>query len=406
MRWIDHLLSLLRWKRFIAVNTLIVALGSVVVALILPEWYRSTASIFPPEEETFNLGSLSSLVAISTLGIGRNAPPVFASPSDVYASILRSRTVREGLIEQFDLSEVYHTKNLDRTVDALRENVEVEVAADGIVYVTVKDREPARAAEMANGLVALLDRVNREKRSTTGGRARTFIEQRLRQCEVDLAAAEDSLRSLQSRTGLLEPEEQVRALVRAGADLEVQILLKEVELGVLEAQVGAEHPDRESLAREVKTLRTKLAELDTGSVDPESFGTTGGIDLNRFEIPLSVYPQLTLSYLRALREVKVQETIYEFLVQQYEQYKIQETRDTPTVYVLDEARPAIDKSGPIRRWIVLSATGLAFGASVTVAAGLEFLRRMRRRDSESFERILRLAGELRLRSWLERLSIS
>src|SRR5690606_32419763 len=148
MRWIDHLLSLLRWKRFIAINTLIVAAGSVVVALILPEWYRSTASIFPPEEETFNLGSLTSLVAISTLGIGRNAPPVFASPSDVYASILSSRTVREALIEQFDLSEVYETENLDRTLEALRHKVDVEVAADGIVYVTVEDKQPSRAAEM------------------------------------------------------------------------------------------------------------------------------------------------------------------------------------------------------------------------------------------------------------------
>jgi uncharacterized protein involved in exopolysaccharide biosynthesis len=256
---------------------------------------------------------------------------------------------------------------------------------------------------MANALVSLLDRVNREKRSTTAGRARSFIEQRLDQCRADLAAAEDTLRSLQSRTGIFEPEEQVRALVRAGADLEVQILLKEVELGVLEAQVGPQHPDRERLSREVRALREKLAELDTGSIDSGSI-QDGGIDVTRFEIPLASYPRLTLSYLRALREVKVQESIYELLVQQFEQYKIQETRDTPTVYVLDEARPPIDKAGPIRRLIVLSATGIAFAASMTVAAGLELLRRMRRRDPESFEQILKLAGELRMRGWLERLT--
>lgn len=405
MRWIDHLLSLMRWKRFIAINTLIVAVGSVVVALVLPKFYRSTASIFPPEEESFSLGSLSSLVAISTLGVSRNAPTVFASPSDVYASILHSRTVREALIEQFDLSEVYHTENLDRTIEALRANVDVEVAADGIVYVTVTDREPVRAAEMANALVSLLDRVNREKRSTTAGRARAFIEQRLDQCRADLAAAEDTLRILQSRTGIFEPEEQVRALVRAGADLEVQILLKEVELGVLEAQVGPQHPDRERLSREVRALREKLTELDSGSIDSESIQNGGGIDVTRFEIPLASYPGLTLSYLRSLREVKVQESIYELLVQQFEQYKIQETRDTPTVYVLDEARPPIDKAGPIRRLIVLSATGIAFAASVAVAAGLELLRRMRRRDPESFEQILELAGELKMRGWLERLTV-
>ncbi|MCA9728185.1 MAG: Wzz/FepE/Etk N-terminal domain-containing protein [Candidatus Eisenbacteria bacterium] len=400
MRWIDHLLSLLRWKRFIVINTGIVAVGSVVVALILPEWFRSTTSIFPPEEESLSMGSLSSLVAISTLGVGRNTPQVFGSPSDVYASILRSRTVREGIIEQFDLMGAYKAENLDRAILAFASHVNIKVEADGILYVTVEDKDPQKAADMANAMVALLDRVNREKRATTGGRARAFVSGRLDQCRNDLAAAEDTLRVLSQRTGILEPEEQVRAIVRAGADLETQLLLKEVELGVLEARVGPNHPDREVLAREVRSLRAKLDALDQGK---PGAGDAGSTDANRFEIPLADYPLLTMDYLRALREVKVQETIYEFLVQQLEQYKIQETRDTPTVYVLDPARPAIDKARPIRRWIVLASTGLAFALTVCIAAGLELLRRLRHVDPQSFERVLVLAGEVRLRTWLDRL---
>lgn len=404
MSFVDQLLALLRWKRLILVNTLIVAVGSVVVALILPKWYRSTASIFPPEEESFGLGSLSSLVSLSALGAGKSYLPVWASPSDVYASILRSRTVREELIRRFDLVGYFKVADLDHALPILNQRVKIHVGGEGIVLVSVEDPDPVLASKMANTLVELLDKVNREKRSSSAGAAREFIEKRLDENRADLAAAEDSLRALQERTGILIPDDQVRAIVDAGVDLESKLLIKEVELEMLEAQVGPEHPDREALAREVRTLRAKLAELDTGDTGASLVsGTTGGDAASRFEIPLDRYPSLALAYLRAMREVTVQEKIYEFLSEQYEQFRIQETRDTPTIHVLDEARPTTIKVRPIRWLICVTATLLAFFVSVLLAVALESLRRLKHNSPDRFERLRRLAAEFRLGPLLDRL---
>ncbi|MCA9755422.1 MAG: hypothetical protein KDA27_06450 [Candidatus Eisenbacteria bacterium] len=391
MTWIDRLLALARWKRLIAINTIVVAVLSVGYALLLDNWYRSTATIFPPEEETFSLGSLSSLVAVSALGAGRSAVPVWASPSDVYASVLRSRVVTEAIIERFDLQELYDKETLDGTISELQDHVEVYVAADGMVFIHVDDKDPQRAANMANAFVEELDRVNRTKRHTAAGQARIFIERRIAQATVDLAAAEDHVRELQVETGLLDPEEQVKGAVRAMTELETTLILKEIELQVLESRVGPQHPERESLSREVSELRRKLDELEEGS--PESKADE--------RIAIRELPDLALDHFRALREVKVQEAITEFLRQQYEQFRIQEERDTPTVYVLDSARPADRKHHPRRSILCISATLAAFLGSVGFALSAEALARMRAHDPRTFERLQALAGEVGF-GWLMR----
>jgi uncharacterized protein involved in exopolysaccharide biosynthesis len=209
----------------------------------------------------------------------------------------------------------------------------------------------------------------------------------------DLSAAEDTLRALQERTGALAPGEQLNAIISAASELQVQILLRETDLAVLRAQVGPENPQLRATEREVEALRRRLHEIE---VRPEA--GPGPLDL-----PLDRYPALTMIYLRAYREVKVQEGLYELLTEQYERYRIQENRDTPTVQVLDTAVPATMKAKPIRWLICLTATGLAFLGSLLFASGFEAAARMRREDPERFAGLRRLAAEFGLARALERL---
>ncbi len=392
MPWIDQLLALARWKRFIFINTFVVGILAVAVSLLLPNWYRSTASVFPPEEESFALGSLSSLVAVSALGAGRNHLPVWASPSDVYAAILRSRTVVEAIIDEFDLMEVYKVDNLDVAMKILRAQVTVRVGGHGIIFIHVENKDPELAAAMANAFVRELDKVNRTKRTSAAGQARKFLDNRLQASQAALVDAEETLRSLQETTGILDPEEQVRGAVRALTQLETQIVLKEVELDILSSRLGPGHPDRASLEREVAEMRSKLRELETGE-DAERTG-------------LRELPKLSLDYLRAFREVQVHQALDEFLRREYESYRIQEERDTPTIYVLDPARPAEKKIRPKRSILCIGATVLAFLASLALVIVFEAFRRMRENEPERFARLETLAAEFKLRGLLRRVSAS
>ena len=408
MSFLDQCLALARWKRMILLNTLVVAGLAVVVALILPKWYRSTASVFPPEDEGMPLTGLSNLVSVANAGmVGRSSLPVLASPSDLFVAVLESRTVGEEVIRRHDLQRVFHAKDMDSALKALKERVRFKVGNEGVVKVSATDKDPARAAAMANTFVELLDRVNREKRHTSARQARVFIEGRLEENRRDLAAAEDTLRAIQERTGVLIPDEQFKALIGAASEVQVQLALKEVDLAVLRAQVGVGSPDLRALEREVQALRGRLRELEVAPFDA-SAGDAAGVQRTPvrpgpLELPLNDYPGLTVGYLRAMREVHVQEAVFELLTQQYEQYRIQESRDTPTVQVLDPGVPATRKVKPIRWLICVSATALAFLASLTMAALLEAGGRLRRENPAAFERVRALAGEFGMARMLDRL---
>ena len=71
--------TLITWRRFIIVAGLVLAAAAAVVSLVLPKWYRASASIFPPDA-----GGVSPLYAevvqslsmplIGRLGAGSGTP--------------------------------------------------------------------------------------------------------------------------------------------------------------------------------------------------------------------------------------------------------------------------------------------------------------------------------------------
>ncbi len=384
-----RIVTLARWRRLILGNTLAVAFVAVIVSLLLPKWYKSTASVFPPQEETFSVGTLSSIVAATTFGMGRTNLPIWATPSDVYAAILKSRSVREDLIRKYDLVKEYKAKNVDEALITLKSRVKVRVGGEGVVSVSVVDKSPERAARMANDLIVLLDARSRDRRRTGAGAVRAFLETRVTDCRDSLARAERSLQRIQEETGILVPEDQARALVESAVQIELGRKMREVELGILRAQVGPEDPDRARLTREIGLFETQLRELEKG----------GAPDTAAFRVPLAQFPARSAAYARALRDVKIQEALYELLTEQYEQYRIMELRDTPTVQVLDAAVVAEKRFRPIRWLICAIATLLALLLSTWTALIMDGLGRIRRDDPAQWRSLRAVGSSLHPRRW-------
>ena len=64
--------------------------------------------------------------------------------------------------------------------------------------------------------------------------------------------------------------------------------------------------------------------------------------------------------MRLTREVDIQNTLFIYLTQQYEDAKIQEARNTPTIQLLDPAIAPIKRSSPKRLLMVLIMTIITF----------------------------------------------
>lgn len=386
-----RLATLARWRRLILINTLVVAMMAVVVSLVLPKWYKSTCSVFPPQEDNLVLGDGSTMAAVAASALGRNRTGVslFSSPSDIYVAILKSRTVIEEVVSRNGLREEFEVETLHDAREILESRMKTRVGSEGIVTLSVVDKDPDAAAKIANDFLELLDTKSQERRRSSAGAVRAFLENRVAETSDSLLRVEEAFRRIQEETGILVPEEQARALVESAVQIELGRKMREVELGMLRAQVGPSDPNRARLTREIDLLEGQLRDLDHGSRN----------DTASFRVPLAEFPSRSVAYARALRDLKIQEAIFELLTQQYETYRILELRDTPVLQVLDKAVAPERRWRPIRSLICIIATGLAFLFSCLLAFAFDGLQRIKRDDPDRWDQLRGIAAALHPKRW-------
>jgi uncharacterized protein involved in exopolysaccharide biosynthesis len=119
--------------------------------------------------------------------------------------------------------------------------------------------------------------------------------------------------------------------------------------------------------RELEGMRAQLAKLG-GSED-----STGG----ELIVSKGRVPEAGMEYIRRLRDVKYNETIFDILARQFELAKLDEAKQGALIQVVDPAIPPDKRSFPKRALIVIGATilGFFFGVFTTLfQAGLRRLR--------------------------------
>jgi len=275
-------------------------------------------------------------------------------------------------IAKFDLMRVYDEKTMHDTRTELAERVHVTLSKEKVIKVTVEDRDPQRAADIAAYFLSNLDRLNRTLNVSKASHNREFIERRLVDTQVGLVKAEEALRDFQTKNKAVAVEAQSKAMIEAAAMIQGQITGFEVQLEVMSAYLSPEHPDLTRVRSSIEELKKQLALLEFGK------GRKGMLPGDRLHPAMITVPDLALQYGRLFRELKVQETLYTLLTSQYEQAKITEARDTPTVQVLDRPVPADKHSKP--RVLLNTVVGalVGFACAIILAYGLE--RRARRKD--------------------------
>lgn len=356
------------WKAIKSRRTLIfgitsaVFILSVIVSLLLPRYYAATASVMPPQQEDIGGGLVSS---IGGGGLGMLAGGLLGSNSqaDLWTGILKSSSVNGAVIDRFRLKELYGEDTLDETMKVLAKRVEIDKTKEEIVKVTVEDKDPKLAADMANAFIEELDRVNKSAVMTSGQRMRTFVEKRLIETKTDLSQIEESLKSFQKTNNAVKLDDQSKAIIEAIGSVKGSLMAKEVELDTLKSYAAQTNPMVQLLNSEINGLKEKLRELEQGRT------AYGNRDIF---IPTDRIPDLTHQYAKLLRDAKVIETLFELLTQQFEMARIQEAKDSPTIQILDSAKPPEIKSRPKRGLIVALSTISGFMVSIFLALFLEY----------------------------------
>ena len=371
---LDYWRVLVKRKLIIGLIVAIAIIASVIYALMLPPIYASTASILPPQQE--GGGGAAGIISQLSGGLGGLAGSFLGgqTPAGQWMAILKSQTIKDTIIQRFDLMKSFEAKTMDEAKKTLDGMVKISKSKEEVLSITVEDEDPKRAAVLANAFVEELDRVNKGMVTTSGRRMRVFIEKRLNEAKIELTKAEELMKAFQEGNRAVKLDDQSRAIIEAIGIVKGQLMAKEVELQTMLSYATPANPQAEILKTQVEELTEKLRELGEGKKSP---GNPSSQDIF---IPTAKIPDLALQYVRLLREAKVQQTLYELLTQQYEMARIQEAKDTPTVQVLDEAKVPELKSKPSRRQIVMLSTITAGFFAIFLAFFLEYVEKVRAQE--------------------------
>ncbi|MFH0778030.1 MAG: GNVR domain-containing protein, partial [Candidatus Eisenbacteria bacterium] len=171
------------------------------------------------------------------------------------------------------------------------------------------------------------------------------------------------------------------------AELEGKLAAAQIELGILQRTLTPGHPQIARKQVEVSEMKREIGSF--------SVGTGGSEDYASLTVPFVDVPRLALEYGRLLREVKIQETLFGLLTEQYEHAKIQEAKDTPTIQVLDVAQPPEKKSRPRRLILLALAAGFSVVFSMLYASLSDHLERLRQERPDEWQKVREDTSQLR-----------
>jgi uncharacterized protein involved in exopolysaccharide biosynthesis len=383
---LDLLIVLAKHKRLVLGLPLVAAVVAAMISFLLPNVYTGTTKILPPQQSASAASVLLNQLGGPLGGLlgGAGGSALGArSPNDLYVGMLKSRTVADNLISRFDLSKVYDEDRLSDARKRLDKETTIAAGRDGIITIEVEDRNPKRAAELANAYVEELMKLTKVLAVTEASQRRLFFERQLLQVKDSLTVAEIAARQGLQKGGLSQVDAQGRSMIEVTARLRAQISVKEVQLGAMRTFAAEGNPELQRVQEEIQALRRELSRIEGSSpIGAVARGDASG--------------NSGLDNLGRLRDVKYYEFLHELLAKQYELAKIDEAKDATVVQVMDKAIEPDRKSKPKRALIVLFSTLAAFFASIILVLIREAAARARA-DPEKASQLESLRRYLRWR---------
>ncbi len=335
---------------------------SIIGAFLIPSKYESTSRIMPPESKGESGAILAALMGKAP-GLSSLAGDFMGVKNSgaLYVDLLRSRTVQEHIVDRFDLQKVYWKRYKQDARKLLDDRTDVaEDRKSGTIALTVTDRDPERARDMAQEYIEQLNRLLSQVNTSSARRERIFIEQRLTFVKSDLEDAEKQFSAFASKNATLDMTEQAKAMVTAGASLQGELIVAQAELEGLQAMYTDNNV----------RVRAGRARIDELKRQLQKMGGSGAALTSEEPAPGELYPPirklplLGVEWADLFRRMKIQEKVFELLNQQYELARIEEAKEIPTIKVIDPANLPEKKSWPPRLLIISLLTVLALAGAI------------------------------------------
>lgn len=377
---VDVLIVFAEHKKFIAASVLLFAALALVVTFLMPPVYQSSSTILPPQQQ--QSGAAAAIMAqLGAASVGLGGLGGLKSPGDVYVGILKSRTMADVLVDRFGLINHYNSHGSHQNArEELEKNTEIKTSKEGLISVAVSDTDAHKATDIANAYIEELGKLSNVLAITQASRSRLFYEKQLKSAKDNLAQAEVVLKRGLDTGGMVSVDVESKSILETIARIRAQISAKEVQLNAMSSFVTNNNQDYKRVQEELASLRQQLSRLEGGRKnDIEQADAKNG---EAFES------------IKALRDVKYYQMLYELLSKQYELARLEEAKDPTLIQVLDKASVPERKVRPRPRLYLMIGVFLGLLVGGGGAFALDRLQKGKA-DPSTSQRLARLRQSIR-----------
>lgn len=337
-------------KKIIFFFTAVAFIASTVISLLIPVWYKSSAVLIPSKQDSFGLNSLS--------GVVKDFIPLKGGSSkqtDHFLSLLYSETLLWDVIQEFNLVKEYDIKEYPRmtTIKMLRSNVNFDATEDGNLLIEVWDTDSIQTQKMALYIIDKLNELNNKLAIEEANNNLKYLEVRYNQILIDVKISEENMKKYQQKYGVFDISTQGKSMISAMAELstvETSLELQKINL----ADLGGYQTNQ--INNQINFIQKKMKELEVGK-NSSSYNLLP---------PIKNLPDLGTEYYRLYRDLEIKNKIIVFITPLLEQARLEQSKNIPSVIILDPPLVPERKDRPKRSLIILAATLSVFSISFLI----------------------------------------
>jgi tyrosine-protein kinase Etk/Wzc len=333
-----------KWKRPIAMVVAAAFVGSLLISLLLSNYYKATTTFYAASQDLFKPDVIfgNSTRSMDFYGNGNDI--------DRILTVASSTEMKEFLIKKFYLYDHYDIDSTKekapiKVLERLTDLYNVQKTKFDAIELSIEDEDRTLASRMTN---AAREHVNLMALAPIKGKQQELIDiyqTNIVAKETLLGSIVDSLIILRKRYGVYNVETQSELLSGIAAEAEANLAQKRAALTELLKSPNVVPDTIILLKATIRGLEEKLKSVN----EPNS---TSSFNLERFNAGMSIVEQLTGQQ----KELRAEILGYR---ERLLQLRAAQTSNISAIHLVESAQVPIEKSRPKRAFIVLGITLLA-----------------------------------------------
>jgi len=333
---LDFFILLIRNKKFLIITFVSSMIFSYLTIYFLVEEKFDSIGVIIPAESNDMSGISTLMKSFSNLPISIPGLSSAESTTDIYTTIIYSRSFIKKIIFKFNLKRDYKEDDFDKLIKAVRNNISAGEDDNNAYEITVRANSRQKSADMVNYIIDELNKSLIQLNTAAARENRMFLEKRYFDIKQKLEKSEEVLVKFQKTSGIIFAEQQAKSTLEAYTKLEAEVASKEIEFSILQKLFGEKSPQAQQAKMLYEEYKNKINSLKRGK------------DSSELLLSIDNLPEKAMNYLKYFSDIEINKTLMQFIIPLLEQAKFEEQKSIPIIQIIDKGEPPVKKSYPQR----------------------------------------------------------